>query len=58
MLFPFIKSLFLDGNPVGIKHAMKSLGMDTGELRLPLVEASDATKKTIDASLAQLGLRK
>src|SRR3954469_25487619 len=25
-LFPFIKSLFLDGNPVGIKHAMKVAG--------------------------------
>lgn len=57
-LFPFIKSLFLDGNPVGIKYAMKAAGMDTGELRLPLWEASDATKKTIDACLAQLGIVK
>ena len=41
-LFPLIKSLFLDGNPVGIKYAMKVAGRDTGELRLPLVEASEA----------------
>src|SRR5690349_16653749 len=34
-LFPLIKTLFLDGNPVGIKHAMKVAGRDTGELRLP-----------------------
>jgi len=47
-LFPFIKSLFVDGNPVGIKYAMKKAGLDTGELRLPLWEASDATKKLID----------
>jgi 4-hydroxy-tetrahydrodipicolinate synthase len=47
-LFPLIKSLFLDGNPVGIKHAMKVAGRDTGELRLPLWEASDATKKLIE----------
>ena len=47
-LFPLIKSLFLDGNPVGIKHAMKVAGRDTGELRLPLWEASEATKKTIE----------
>jgi len=46
-LFPLTKSLFLDGNPVGIKHAMKLAGLDTGELRLPLVEASDATQKII-----------
>ena len=58
MLFPFIKSLFLDGNPVGIKYAMKSMNMDTGELRLPLCEASEATRKTIDVCIAQLGLTK
>src|SRR5262245_12422687 len=41
-LFPFIKTLFLDGNPVGIKYAMKLAGLDTGELRLPLWEASES----------------
>src|SRR5665213_4511152 len=34
-LFPLIRSLFLDGNPAGIKHAMKVIGLDSGELRLP-----------------------
>jgi 4-hydroxy-tetrahydrodipicolinate synthase len=47
-LFPLIKSLFLDGNPVGVKYAMKIAGRDTGELRLPLWEASEATKQTIE----------
>src|SRR5436190_1600999 len=47
-LFPLIKSLFLDGNPVGIKYAMQVAGRDTGEMRLPLWEASDETKKTIE----------
>ena len=46
-LFPLTKSLFLDGNPVGIKYAMQLAGFDSGELRLPLVEASESTKKTI-----------
>jgi 4-hydroxy-tetrahydrodipicolinate synthase len=55
-LFPFIKSLFLDGNPVGIKHAMKVAGLDSGEMRLPLWEASDATKKTIEQHVAKLGV--
>src|SRR5205085_256147 len=40
-LFPFIKTLFLEGNPAGIKHAMKVAGLDTGEMRLPLWEAGD-----------------
>jgi 4-hydroxy-tetrahydrodipicolinate synthase len=55
-LFPFIKSLFLDGNPVGIKYAMKLAGMDSGELRLPLWEASEATKKTIEAEMRKIDL--
>ena len=55
-LFPFIKSLFLDGNPVGIKYAMKLAGLDTGELRLPLWEASDSTKKTIEQQMQKLGI--
>jgi 4-hydroxy-tetrahydrodipicolinate synthase len=47
-LFPLIRSMFLDGNPVGIKYAMKVAGLDSGELRLPLWEASEATKKLIE----------
>lgn len=47
-LFPLIKSLFLDGNPAGIKHAMSLAGRDTGEMRLPLWEANDATKRAIE----------
>lgn len=54
-LFPFIRSLFLDGNPAGIKHAMKIAGMDSGQLRLPLWEASDATKKIIEEQMAKIG---
>jgi 4-hydroxy-tetrahydrodipicolinate synthase len=56
-LFPFIKSLFLDGNPAGIKHAMRIAGLDSGEMRLPLWEASDATKKTIEQQVAKLDVK-
>ncbi len=54
-LFPLIKALFLDGNPVGIKYAMKVAGQDSGEMRLPLVEASDTTKKQIELFMASAG---
>jgi 4-hydroxy-tetrahydrodipicolinate synthase len=54
-LFPLIKAIFADGNPVGIKYAMKVAGMDTGELRLPLSEASEATKKQIELFMASAG---
>lgn len=53
-LFLFIKSLFLDGNPVGIKYAMKLAGLDTGELRLPLWEACDATKRAIEQEMKKI----
>jgi 4-hydroxy-tetrahydrodipicolinate synthase len=56
-LFAFIKSLFLDGNPAGIKHAMKIAGLDTGEMRLPLWEASDATKKIIEEHVGRLNIK-
>ena len=55
-VFPLIKSLFIDGNPVGIKYAMKVAGMDSGELRLPLWEASESTKKLIEGLVGKLGI--
>jgi 4-hydroxy-tetrahydrodipicolinate synthase len=54
-LFPLMRAMFLDGNPVGIKHAMKVAGLDTGELRLPLWEASDSTKKQIEQCMRDVG---
>jgi len=53
-LFPLFKALFLDGNPVGIKCAMKLAGLDTGELRLPLWEASESTKQQISELMRKL----
>lgn len=55
-LFPFIRSLFLDGNPAGIKYAMKLAGLDSGELRLPLWSANEATQKTIEQHMRKLGI--
>ncbi len=46
-LFPLMRAMFLDGNPAGIKFAMHHAGRDTGEMRLPLWEASDSTKEQI-----------
>ena len=55
-LFPLMRAMFLDGNPVGIKHAMRFAGLDTGELRLPLWEASDSTKKQIEQCMKDIGV--
>jgi 4-hydroxy-tetrahydrodipicolinate synthase len=54
-LFPFIRSLFLDGNPAGIKHAMMLAGMDSGQLRLPLWEANEGTKMIIEKVMREIG---
>jgi 4-hydroxy-tetrahydrodipicolinate synthase len=55
-VFRFTKALFIDGNPVGIKAAMQIAGLDSGELRLPLVPASESTRTTIAAEMKKLGL--
>jgi 4-hydroxy-tetrahydrodipicolinate synthase len=55
-LLPLIQALFADGNPAGIKHAMKLAGLDSGEMRLPLVEANDATRRQIDEQMRKLEL--
>jgi 4-hydroxy-tetrahydrodipicolinate synthase len=55
--FPLIKPLFADGNPAGIKWAMRLAGTDTGELRLPLVEPTDATKAALAKEVAAWGLK-
>ena len=56
-LFPLIKTLFLDGNPAGIKYAMKLAGLDTGEMRLPLWEAGEGTKKQIEEQMRKLDVK-
>jgi len=53
-LFPLMRAMFLDGNPVGIKHAMKAADLDSGELRLPLWEASENTKKQIEQCMKEM----
>lgn len=39
-LLPLFKGLFIEGNPVTVKAGMQLAGMDSGEVRLPLVSAS------------------
>jgi 4-hydroxy-tetrahydrodipicolinate synthase len=56
-LFPLIKSLFIDGNPAGIKHAMKIRGLDSGVMRLPLVDASESTARLIEQLVGALGVQ-
>lgn len=43
----FARLCFVEGNPCGVKAAMKELGLIDDTLRLPLVKVSDATRSKI-----------
>lgn len=56
-LFPLSKGLLsLDVNPVPVKAALARLGLDSGVVRSPLAEASEATRAAIEPLLREAGL--
>jgi 4-hydroxy-tetrahydrodipicolinate synthase len=55
-LFELFRALFIETNPIGIKTAMKLLGRDTGELRLPMCQAQAITVRRIQQTLINFGL--
>jgi 4-hydroxy-tetrahydrodipicolinate synthase len=56
-LFPLCRDLLgLATNPIPIKGAMKILGRDTGELRLPMTSLSVAEEQTLAGTLRTYGL--
>jgi 4-hydroxy-tetrahydrodipicolinate synthase len=56
-LYPLHTALFTDSSPAPLKYALSRVrpGFPT-ELRLPIVEASDASKRAVDSALAHAGL--
>jgi 4-hydroxy-tetrahydrodipicolinate synthase len=56
-LFPLHKALFTDASPAPTKYALSRVRPGfPPELRLPLVEASDASKRAVDEALDHAGL--
>ena len=56
-LYPLHAALFSDASPGPAKYALTRVRPGfPAELRLPLVEASDASKRAVDAALAHAGL--
>ncbi|MBC3798299.1 4-hydroxy-tetrahydrodipicolinate synthase [Acetobacterium tundrae] len=49
-------AMFYETNPIPIKTAMELMGLDTGEMRLPLVEMEEANKEKLIADLKTYGL--
>lgn len=55
-LYPLHAALFTDASPAPTKYALEKLGRMTGELRLPLAPASDASRRAVDAALDHAGI--
>lgn len=50
------RTLFIEPNPVPVKYAMAELGLCEPDVRLPLVELSDASKKAVKEAMKLAGL--
>jgi len=55
-LFPLMKAMFIETNPIPVKTALNMMGRPAGELRLPLCEMSEEHKKILENVLKDLGL--
>jgi len=55
-LYPLFKDLFLESNPAPVKAALAMMGIGTGELRLPLVPVSAATREQLEKTLKATGV--
>jgi len=55
-MFPLMKNLFMESNPIPVKYAVNRLGLCRNELRLPLVPASEKCMAVIDESLKECGV--
>lgn len=57
-LYPLVKAMFIETNPIPVKAAMAMLGMASGEPRLPLCGPGPANRDRIRAALVAYGLLK
>jgi 4-hydroxy-tetrahydrodipicolinate synthase len=55
-MFPLWRTLFVETNPIPLKCAMRTLGLDSGEVRLPLANATTRTEEAIGSQLQALGM--
>jgi 4-hydroxy-tetrahydrodipicolinate synthase len=54
--YSLIKAMFFEVNPIPVKTAMNLMGMDVGELRLPLCEMDPANLEKLKAELTKSNL--
>lgn len=57
LLYPLHKAMFADASPAPVKYALSRLfDWFSPEVRLPIVECSDAAKAAVDAAMERAGL--
>lgn len=57
-IFPLIKAMFFETNPIPVKTAAAMLGMCELELRLPMCEMEEANKLKLEKAMKDFGLLK
>ena len=57
-LYPLIKAMFWETNPIPVKTALNMMGMISGELRLPMFKMSESNKVKLQKMLQEYGLLK
>ncbi|PKN01179.1 MAG: 4-hydroxy-tetrahydrodipicolinate synthase [Elusimicrobia bacterium HGW-Elusimicrobia-1] len=55
-MFPLVKSLFIETNPIPVKTAMEMMGLCGGSLRLPMTPMSDANREKLKKAVSDYGL--
>jgi 4-hydroxy-tetrahydrodipicolinate synthase len=55
-LFPLAEAMFSDTNPIPVKNALQQLGLDSGELRLPLIAPAPEIVARVTSALRAFGL--
>jgi len=56
LLMPLHTALFIESSPGPVKYAANRLGLCSSEIRLPLTEISNETKKTVEQALKHASL--
>lgn len=55
-IYPLVKALFCEVNPIPVKTAASYMGYGNGELRLPLTEMSDANAQRLRDEMIKYGI--
>ncbi|MCD6322758.1 MAG: 4-hydroxy-tetrahydrodipicolinate synthase [Clostridiales bacterium] len=55
-IFPLIKALGQDVNPIPVKKALELMGLCTGDVRLPLIKMEEHQTKILRTEMTDLGL--